>query len=107
MLASAQVNGAGAPQSGAADCSALCPSASDVMCRIRNKCWRSLLGMSAGIVGLLAGGCATPAIACPFLSCNAAFSYAVLLMYAEMTQIDESWRMISDWLRTHCRDEHT
>ena len=55
-LVHAQVNGAGSPQSGAADCSALCPNAKDVMCRIRNKCWRSLLSMSAGLIGLLAAG---------------------------------------------------
>lgn len=51
-----QVNGAGAPEDGAGDCSALCPNPKDILCQIRNKCWKSLLSMSAGLVGLLAGG---------------------------------------------------
>jgi hypothetical protein len=51
-----QVNGAGAPKDGVGDCSALCPIPKDILCQIRNKCWKSLLSLSAGLVGLLAGG---------------------------------------------------
>lgn len=56
------MNGAGAPQSGAADCAALCPNAKDILCAVRNKCWKSLASMSAGLIGLLAAGGPLPRI---------------------------------------------
>jgi hypothetical protein len=51
-----QVNGVGAPQTGPADCAALCPSAKDILCQVQNKCWKSLVSISAGLIALLAGG---------------------------------------------------
>lgn len=54
-----QVNGVGAPQGGQANCAALCPSVKDIVCQLRNRCWKSLVSLSAGLIGLLAGGLGT------------------------------------------------
>ena len=50
-----QINGVGS-DSNATDCSVLCPSIKDVLCRIKHKCWRSLATLIGGLVGLLAAG---------------------------------------------------
>ena len=83
MGVSAQVNGAGAPQNGAADCAALCPNAKDIMCAIRNKCWKSLVSMSAGVIGLLAAGASPP---CSNAQTDRSFMHA-LHMSAAVTPV--------------------